>query len=127
MEQPCDCQDKNVFVYHDQIQNSNAPEMVPVVIAVALPASASIQNSLESAMQLVKESLSTAVPRIRKSLTEDFSSKKRPKGDTDDISADNLNTGYLQAILASAVCEGLKCFHSYSNLQEASILREVKL
>lgn len=79
MEQPCDCQDKNVFVYHDPIQNSNAPEMVPVVIAAALPASASIQNSLESAMQLVKESLSTAVPRIRKSLTEDFSSKKRPK------------------------------------------------
>jgi hypothetical protein len=124
LEQPCDCQDKNMSVYHDPIQSGNATEMVPVVIAAALPASGSIQNSLESAMKLVTESLATAVPRIRKSSTEDLSSKKRPKGDADDISADKQNTGYLQAILASAVCEGLKSFHSYSSLREASVLRE---
>lgn len=43
------------------------------------------------------------------------------------ISADKHNTGYLQAILASIVCEGLKPFHSYSSSREASVLKKSQI
>eukprot|EP01018_Ginkgo_biloba_P029564 Gb_20742 [translate_table: standard] len=118
-------QNKNGLDCDELVQSSiltGTKEMVPVVIAAALPPSDSIQNSLQSAMKLVTESLSAVLPKIRKHTTEVFSGRKRSKCDNFDASADKPEGRNLGTILETAVCRGLQSLHSHSSLQEAPIL-----